>query len=1224
MFRSLAPRLAVAIGLVWAGGAQAQTVRLVHTDRGADVVDARLGEVISVDVVVDLGGLEASALAVFVSVPEGPLRVVDAVPGADGTQPFTVGPLFEGAALVANLALAPGRLPELFAGFTLLDFAAAVRPGDSARRGSGVVARFRLRCVREADAVAVRVDQNPVRQSLLLRDDRGTEVPFRVTGDLRVSIRGLRLADIPDVVLLPGERDSTRIGRLDRYVSNHTAPLDSLRWAVSGAEPESLRVEVDPRSRRVRLTPQGDFRGRRRLTFAVSEPAPVVNGEPVPTASDVADVIVNTPPRFTVRRDTVRLPEDGHTYVVSALAEPNPARAYRGRDLDLFVEDPEVPAARRHIAYSYATLSYRPGTDTLRQVRARVAPDSHELLVWSRPDFAGVDSFRVLVADEYTVGPSLGQDVLRVLVVVSEVPDAPRFVFAEPTLVLPVDTRRPVALSDFVSDPDTPLGRLTLTWTADLGGTFGVTLEGDSLRFRAPGFPAQGLFIFTVTDPDGLTARREQRVTSVPAEPGPWLPPPTAPLGFHLRALPPLTIDLGAVVDALRLDDYLDLDESLRAEQITWSVRTLDDTLSALASVRPGRVLQLRGLAAGIDSLVVRARGPRGLSLEDTTAVTVTNRTPEARRLQLLRLPDVAFVAGHGFTAFDLDEYVADRTAHPDSLVRFSASFLGAASMIVQVRADHTVYVIASDSGEALVAFQADDLRLHVSGRDTVRFSAAPPRFGRLPLAFPEVSMSSGGRDSLALDPYLPAQVPATDTAWSVSGQRLVLPAIDPAPPHRLRLAAPDAVGIDTLALKVDLGRGFGGRGTLRVKVTEAVVPGDFRVLLVPNPVAPEHVTVYVLSRRQVASMPAVTRTLAGSGAVAIPVQTTTSDLTGKGVLVWSGTATLPRQLAGTFTVRATAISARGTALSAAASLAYGAARRALPLDLRLDEVSLRLPAGAVPEGVVVAMVSGPDGALPALEPHSVAGPLYHESSVSIYPTGLGLARSGLLRAGGPPRPGRGLYRWAGGGRWDYLGEAPGPVPVTELGFYGVHLDTLPPWVEDSVEAGPGRYRAAVVDEGSGVDRRTIAVRTGESVLRVRWLGDEAFEWELPVGLAAGVVAVTVQVADRAGNTAARTLLVTAPGPPTSPALEAPYPNPFNPATRLAFTVGTTTTVRLGVYNAMGQRVRRLLEDEVTAGRYAVWWDGRDDAGRVLASGAYFVRLQAGDLVLLGRVALVR
>ena len=84
---------------------------------------------------------------------------------------------------------------------------------------------------------------------------------------------------------------------------------------------------------------------------------------------------------------------------------------------------------------------------------------------------------------------------------------------------------------------------------------------------------------------------------------------------------------------------------------------------------------------------------------------------------------------------------------------------------------------------------------------------------------------------------------------------------------------------------------------------------------------------------------------------------------------------------------------------------------------------------------------------------------------------------------------------------------------------------------------------------------------------------------------------------------------------PTAHALGQNYPNPFNPSTTLPFALAVGGSVRLTIYNAMGQSVRVLLDGDLAAGRHEVRWDGSDAGGRPTAAGVYLYQLQAGGVV---------
>ena len=71
-------------------------------------------------------------------------------------------------------------------------------------------------------------------------------------------------------------------------------------------------------------------------------------------------------------------------------------------------------------------------------------------------------------------------------------------------------------------------------------------------------------------------------------------------------------------------------------------------------------------------------------------------------------------------------------------------------------------------------------------------------------------------------------------------------------------------------------------------------------------------------------------------------------------------------------------------------------------------------------------------------------------------------------------------------------------------------------------------------------------------------------------------------------------------------------PNPFNSDTVIGFALPTAAEVELTLYSVTGQRVVSLAQGWRPAGTHTVRWDGRDDAGRALASGVYLYRLRVG------------
>ena len=93
---------------------------------------------------------------------------------------------------------------------------------------------------------------------------------------------------------------------------------------------------------------------------------------------------------------------------------------------------------------------------------------------------------------------------------------------------------------------------------------------------------------------------------------------------------------------------------------------------------------------------------------------------------------------------------------------------------------------------------------------------------------------------------------------------------------------------------------------------------------------------------------------------------------------------------------------------------------------------------------------------------------------------------------------------------------------------------------------------------------------------------------------------------------------------PSAYRLSQNHPNPFNPETTIQYDLPEVDVVRLSVYALTGQLVRILVDAERTAGTYSVIWDGRDGAGRDVASGVYLCRMEVDDYLAVRKLLLVK
>jgi hypothetical protein len=91
--------------------------------------------------------------------------------------------------------------------------------------------------------------------------------------------------------------------------------------------------------------------------------------------------------------------------------------------------------------------------------------------------------------------------------------------------------------------------------------------------------------------------------------------------------------------------------------------------------------------------------------------------------------------------------------------------------------------------------------------------------------------------------------------------------------------------------------------------------------------------------------------------------------------------------------------------------------------------------------------------------------------------------------------------------------------------------------------------------------------------------------------------------------------------------LEQNYPNPFNPSTKIKFTVPSVTLrqaqsdiwVTLKIYDVLGNEITTLVKEEISPGEYEVEFNAAS-----LSSGVYFYKLQAGEIVSLKKMVLLK
>jgi hypothetical protein len=83
-------------------------------------------------------------------------------------------------------------------------------------------------------------------------------------------------------------------------------------------------------------------------------------------------------------------------------------------------------------------------------------------------------------------------------------------------------------------------------------------------------------------------------------------------------------------------------------------------------------------------------------------------------------------------------------------------------------------------------------------------------------------------------------------------------------------------------------------------------------------------------------------------------------------------------------------------------------------------------------------------------------------------------------------------------------------------------------------------------------------------------------------------------------------------------------PNPFQKTTTIQFSMPSRQHVTISVHNVHGQTVRTLVNEILDANVHAREWDGRDESGRAVANGIYFVHMRANDFSAVKKVLRIR
>ncbi|MEO8398429.1 MAG: FlgD immunoglobulin-like domain containing protein, partial [Ignavibacteriaceae bacterium] len=71
------------------------------------------------------------------------------------------------------------------------------------------------------------------------------------------------------------------------------------------------------------------------------------------------------------------------------------------------------------------------------------------------------------------------------------------------------------------------------------------------------------------------------------------------------------------------------------------------------------------------------------------------------------------------------------------------------------------------------------------------------------------------------------------------------------------------------------------------------------------------------------------------------------------------------------------------------------------------------------------------------------------------------------------------------------------------------------------------------------------------------------------------------------------------------------FPNPFNPATTIKFSIQKKQFIKLRIFDLLGREIKTLIDEEKESGTYSIEWNGKNNEGNHAASGIYLIKLDS-------------
>ncbi len=1152
---------------------------------------------------------------------------------------------------------------------------AVVVLGSNWVNGQGKFARFQLKAINKIERTEIKFDYDRVNH----RDTKYHEYPlksgpFHHMHKFTVSIEGMGVEGLPDILLLQGQSDSNTV--LNDYLINPPDDLSELVWTYS-AETDNVDIDIDPSTSRVTYTSVGEWVGRQNIVFTVTN---LLGDE----GSDSVSVAVTYPPEIVNMPETIIFEEDTRyeSPILDSLVsdQDNPpesimwsAEAASG---SLFVE---VDNESRKIYITgeknwfgdgsvifFAQDPYGAKDSLITPVRITPVndPPISELpdVIFMRP--AQIDTSIVLNNYVYDVDDSItsfswsfsGNDEIDVsldsannftarfanevnflgsdemIFVVSDgklstsdtvevfVGNEPPRISNLPDIVIDTDTfiHDYVNLNNYVWD-DLPIRNLV--WSV-IGDTIAeVLIDNDkNATFNLTDETQWGVqdVIFIAADQDGDFDSDTVRVVVLSDDiPTVW-------------GIPDVFIPIGGSDTSITLDDYV-WDKTSARSEITWTYSG-GQNISVSIDPTTHKVLieSYDPLFAGFVDVIFRATNPESNFREDNIIVTVL---PGEGIPFIKNIPSVKITKASTAT-IDLDDYLV---IFPDSLKEYVEWEVSGSmeKVIVQIEPETNVATFKIGNqldflGQVTFKFTAVNT---VSNKSSSKNVLVIVDEGDAPILgdLPDIELISGTLDSsISLNPYVrDADTPNDSMRWVVTGNKNVTideSRLSKGKDHKLIIGSkPDFIGKETLIITVFDPLNYSASDTIVVTVISLT---ELQLFVFPNPIAGEYVDFVVYATDSLIQIPLfeikIDDMVYGREVKKIP-----------NLFAWKTDFQFPLGEKGTASIKVTSVDRFERNLEIERDITFGVAALKTGLNLSDDNLNLSLKKGSFDDDKTIVMIKEGLTDIAGFNNENKddsKNDLTFILGYNLGPAKAVLSKPGLLSLklddiSDEQKEKIGIFKGNYysdeaefvSGEFEENGNL--TVQIDKLGRYFAAFDDRAPSLNiKDLDIVDDRLIVSTefIEKGSGIDINALKVAIDGTAFRGYY--DNANEMiEIPVDwnkLTPGRHIITIQISDRVGNIskeASSEFEIEESILPESYKLVQNFPNPFNPETTIQYQIPEAGNVKIVIYSILGQKVKTIVNESKSAGYYSVKWDGRNDYGILSSSGIYICIMESGN-----------